>query len=160
MIKIFISNYLRMFIIKELYYMAIVSMTSIASNTWARPVLMWCWWELSPALLWCPGLCCWGGSSSQPLQPCPGPTDLDTTWSLCPILPTPCPILLRCLSSPLGQTEPLTGTTLNPTQGCRTSTTAGECRRRSREGRRPWWEETPHQWRGLGHASPCLVWSY
>ena len=53
--------------------------------------------RLSPALLWCPGLCCWGGSSSQPLQPCPGPSDLDTTWSLCPILHTPCPILLRCL---------------------------------------------------------------
>ena len=143
MIKIFISNYLRMFIIKELYYMAIVSMTSIASNTWNRPVLMWCWWELSPALLWCPGLCCWGGSSSQPLQPCPGPSDLDTTWS-------PCPIVLTIFNI-------LPSLTLNTTLSCRTRATTGVCRRRSGEGRRPWWEETPLPWRRLGHGLPHWV---
>ena len=114
--------------------------------------------ELSPPLLWCPGLCCWGGSSSQPLQPCPGPSDLDTTWSPCPILPTPCPILLRCLSNAYEQTEPFIGSpTLNTILGCHTSATAGVCRRRSGEGRRPWWEETPLPWRRLQHASPCLV---
>ena len=114
-------------------------------NTWARtPVFMYCWWELSPALLWCPGLCCWGGSSSQPLQPCPSPSDLDTTWFLCPILHPPCRILLRCLSIPYEQTKPSKGCpTLNRTPSFPTSATAGVCRRRSGEGRRPWWEETP-----------------
>ena len=131
--------------------------TSIVLNTCARPVpvLMYCWWELSPALLWCPGLCCWGGSSSQPLQPCPGPSDLDTTWSPCPILHTPCPILLRRLSSRYRQTGPFIGSpTLNMTPS--SSATTGVCRRRSEGGRRPWWEETPHQWRWLEQGS--LYW--
>ena len=147
-----------MFLWKELYYMAIVYCVKYL-NLNLRPVLMYWWWELSPALLWCPGLCCWGGSSSQPLQPCPGPSDLDTTWYPCPILPTPCPILLKCLSSHYGQTEPSRGCpTLNKAPSCHTSATAGVCRRRSGEGRRPWWEETPLPWRRLQHGSPCWVW--
>ena len=124
----------------------------------AAAVLMWWWWELSPALLWCPGLCCWGGSSSQPLQPCPGPSDLDTTWSPCPILHTPCPILLRRLSRFYGQTGPFIGSpTLNKTPS--SSATTGGCRRRSEGGRRPWWEETPLPWRRLQHGSHRWVWS-
>ena len=151
-----------MFITKELYYIVIVIKNHhcIKHLSWATVYIMSWWWELSPALLWCPGLCCWGGSSSQPLQPCPGPSDLDTTWSPCPILQTPCPILLWCLFVPCGPTELfISSPTLNKTPSCHTSTTAGVCRRRSGEGRRPWWEETPLPWRRLGHGSPCWVWS-